>query len=85
MEWEIVTVIIALVGLLTTVTNPILNLTKTITKLNDTCQNLEERMEKFENQNHDSHIKIWAHNDKQDEQLTNHENRISVLEERKRG
>ena len=83
MEWEIVTVIIALVGLLTTVTKPILNLTKTITKLNHTCQILEERMEKFENHNHDSHVKIWAHNDKQDEQIINHENRISMLEERK--
>ena len=81
MEWEIVTVIIALVGLLTTVTKPILNLTKTITKLNHTCQNLEERMERFENHNHDSHVKIWAHNDKQDEQIINHENRISMLEE----
>ena len=60
MEWEVVTVIIALVGLLTTVTKPIMKLTKTITELNDTCQNLEERMEKFENHNHDSHVKIWA-------------------------
>ena len=83
MEWEVVTVIIALVGLLTTVTKPIMKLTKTITELNDTCQNLEERMEKFENHNHDSHVKIWAHNDKQDEQLAEHENRISLLEERK--
>ena len=83
MEWEIVTVIITLVGLLATVTKPILNLTKTITKLNHTCQNLEEKMERFENHNHDSHVKIWAHNDKQDEQIINHENRISMLEERK--
>ena len=48
-----------------------------------TCRILEERMEKFENHNHDSHVKIWAHNDKQDEQLAEHENRISLLEERK--
>ena len=40
-------------------------------------------MERFENHNHDSHVKIWAHNDKQDEQILNHENRISILEERK--
>jgi len=40
MEWEIVTVIIALVGLLATVTKPIMNLTNTITKLNDTCEHL---------------------------------------------
>ncbi len=83
MEWEILTVIIALVGLVATVTKPIMKLTNTITQLNDTCQTLEERMEKFEHHNHDSHVKIWAHNDKQDEQLTNHENRISILEERK--
>ena len=40
-------------------------------------------MEKFENQNQDSYVKIWAHNDKQDEQLAEHEIRISLLEERK--
>ena len=61
MEWEVVTVIIALVGLLTTVTKPIMKLTKTITELNDTCQNLEERMEKFENHNHDSHVKTVSY------------------------
>ena len=83
MEWEIVTVIIALVGLLATVTKPIMNLTNTITKLNDTCQSLEERMEKFERHNRDSHVKLWSRNDKQDEQLAEHENRISLLEERK--
>ena len=58
MEREVVTVIIALVGLLATVTKPIMKLTKTITELNDTCQNLEERMEKFENHNHDNHVQI---------------------------
>ena len=83
MEWEIVTVIIALAGLLATVTKPITKLTNTITQLNNTCQHLEERIERFENHNHDSHVKIWAHNDKQDEQILNHENRISILEERK--
>ena len=38
MEWEVVTVIIALVGLLATVTKPIMKLTKTITELNDTSE-----------------------------------------------
>ena len=40
-------------------------------------------MEKFERHNRDSHVKLWSHNDKQDEQLAEHENRISLLEERK--
>ena len=83
MEWEILTVLIVITGLIATVTKPVMNLTNTNTKLNNTSQNLEERMERFENHNHDSHVKLWAHNDKQDEQLTEHENRISILEERK--
>ena len=33
MEWEIVTVMIALLGLIATVTKPIMNLTNTITKI----------------------------------------------------
>ena len=40
-------------------------------------------MEKFENHNHDSHVRLWNHNNEQDEQLADHENRISILEERK--
>ena len=83
MEWEVITVIIALVGLLATVTKPIMKLTNTITKLNDTCEHLEAKMEKFENHNHDSHVRLWNHNNEQDEQLADHEYRISILEERK--
>ena len=64
MEWEIVTVMIALLGLIATVTKPIMNLTNTITKLNDTCEHLESKMEKFENHNHDSHVRLWNHKGK---------------------
>ena len=82
MEWQIVTVIIALVGLGATVTKPIMNLTNTLAKLNHTCQNLEERMEKFENKNSDSHGKLWEHNKKQDEKIADHDKRISTLEKK---
>ena len=80
MEWQIVTVIIALVGLGATVTKPIMNLTNTLAKLNHTCENLEERMERSEAKNTDSHRRIWEHNDWQDEQLVDHDKRISTLE-----
>ena len=34
MEWEILTVLIVITGLIATVTKPVMNLTNTITKLN---------------------------------------------------
>ena len=80
MEWQIVTVIIALVGLGATETKPIMNLTNTLAKLNHTCQNLEERMEKFESKHRDSHGTLWEHNQKQDEKIADHDKRISTLE-----
>lgn len=84
MEWQIVTVIIVLLGLIVTVTTPLLKLSNTITKLNQTCENLEVQFKEFEISNKDGHKRIWAHNDKQDERLNNHENRIYILEEEKK-
>lgn len=81
MEWEIFTVIIAIVGAAITVTTPVLKLTNTITKLNETCENLESRFKEFEDNNKNSHRRIWEHNTKQDEKLNDHEIRIHTLEE----
>lgn len=80
MEWQIVTVIIALVGLGATVTKPIMNLTNTLAKLNHTCENLEERIERSEAKNTDSHRRIWEHNKQQDEKIADHDKRITTLE-----
>ena len=81
MEWEILTVIIAIVGAAITVTTPVLKLTNTITKLNETCENLQIKFIKFEDNNKDSHRRIWEHNTKQDEKINSHEMRIHILEE----
>ena len=84
MEWQIVTVIIAVVGLIATVPTPLLRLSATITKLNQTCEKLEEQFKEFEINNKDSHRRIWEHSDKQDARLNDHESRIYVLEEAKK-
>ena len=90
MEWEIFTVVIAIVGAVITVTTPVLKLTNTITKLNETCENLESRFKEFEDNNKNSHRRIWEHNEEQDSTLinhdkvlSNHETRITILEEEK--
>ncbi len=80
MEWQIFTVIVAIVGAAVTVTTPVLKLTNTITKLNETCENLENRFKEFEDNNKDSHRRIWEHNEEQDKIISNHEIRITVLE-----
>lgn len=88
MEWTTVTVIIALVGLVVTVTTPLLKLNGNITRLNVILDNiksdLEEQKKALSAQKADSresHRRLWAHNDEQDETLNDHETRIRVLEQ----
>lgn len=75
-----INVLIVLVGFGATVTAPILKLSNTTTKLNSTCENLEKEFKDFEENNKDSHRRLWNHNTKQDEQIQEHENRIILLE-----
>ncbi len=88
MEWTTVTVIIALLGLIVTVTTPLIKLNGNITRLNVFLDNiksdLEEQKKTLSAQKADSreaHRRIWAHNDEQDNTLSDHETRIRVLEQ----
>lgn len=80
MEWTVVTVIIALVGLFAAVGAPIIRQTRTMTKLDSTMENLSDKLVQLESKNADSHRRIWEHNEKQDETLQDHEIRIVKLE-----
>lgn len=80
MEWTVVTVLIALIGLFMTVSKPIIKLNKTITKLTMICDNLDRRFEKFEHDNHDGHKRLWEHNTEQDRLIEEHDKRITILE-----
>lgn len=70
MEWTVVTVIIALVGLFMTVGKPIITLNGSITHLQDAIDELREDIKVLTNRT-----------DNQEERLQNHETRISILEE----
>ena len=73
MEWTVVTVIIALVGLFMTVGKPIITLNGSITHLQDAIDELRED------------IKVLTkRTDSQEEKLQDHETRISILEEKQK-
>lgn len=80
MTWEIMLGIIALFGFLTAVMTPIVKLNTSITKLNLALETLQAQMKKMDEDNMDSHKRIWSYNDGQDALLNNHEKRISGVE-----
>lgn len=80
MTWEIFLGIVALVGFIITVMTPIMKLNTSITKLNIALEALQASMNRIENDNTESHRRIWSHNDSQDTLLENHEKRISDIE-----
>lgn len=73
MEWTVVTVIIALVGLFMTVGKPIITLNGSITHLQDVIDELRE----------DIRV-LTGRTDNQEEKLQDHEKRISILEEKQK-
>lgn len=78
--WDVVVVIIALVGLFFTIGKPILTLISSMDKLSYTCSELSHKFDNFERDNKDSHKRLWEHNEMQDNTLNEHEHRISQLE-----
>lgn len=73
MEWIVVTVIIALVGLFMTVGKPIITLNTSITHLQDAILELREDIKV-----------LTGRTDSQEERLQDHETRISILEEKQK-
>lgn len=80
MEWQVVLVIVTLVGLMITVLTPLLKLNTSITKLNTTINNLDELV--IENRSKmDDHIKEGNEKFQQYEhRLTEHTVKIKNLE-----
>lgn len=80
MTWEIFLGIVALIGFCVTIMTPLMKLSKTMTELNVNMQNLNQAMNTLTANNTESHRRIWAHNDEQDEKIENHEKRITKIE-----
>lgn len=80
MTWEIALGIVTLAGLMSSIIKPIITLTNVITQLNINCENLSHQFQEFGVSNSASHRRLWAHNEKQDSLLQNHEKRMHDLD-----
>ena len=85
MEWNVVGVLVTLAGLAAAVGGPVLKLNGSITRLTTLLQAIEHRLDEVElasqaRHSQESHRRIWAHSDEQDERLEDHEKRITLLE-----
>lgn len=76
----VVAALVVLVGLGAAIATPLIKNVKVMTELNASIVNLTEKFKSFEVNNHDDHKRIWEHNDKQDETLQEHGERILLLE-----
>ncbi len=79
-EWGVVTVLVTVVGLFAAVGAPVLKLNSTITRLQTVLDDLRSDFDEQKSHNSEGHKRLWEHNDKQDEQLDDHEKRITRLE-----
>lgn len=86
-EWTVVTVIIAIVGLVGTVAVPLSKNTKAMTQLSEKINHLVYRMDKdeneldeFKNKAADKHRLIFDRLSEHQKSLINHEGRIYALE-----
>ncbi len=79
-NWGVVLVIVTLVGLGAAIIRPIVSLTNSITTLTVAVESLKEDMREYRDKNSDSHVRLWRHNEKQDERIEDHEKRIIKME-----
>lgn len=79
-EWGVVGVIIAVVGLIVTICGPLVKLISSISKLNTTIEILGKTVREMETSSHESHKRLWEHNEVQDKQIANHETRLQIIE-----
>lgn len=80
-EWQVVGVIMALVGLASAIVAPIIKLNTSITKLTVLLDGLKSNQDSYEQRNREAHKCIWEHNGEQDEMLQKHETDIQLLKD----
>ncbi len=82
-EWTVITVIIALIALVTAIITPIIKLNTTITRLTVVVDGIEKRYSGVASLNTEAHCEIHKKIDEHGEKIGEHETRISVLESKK--
>ena len=81
-DWDIVKDIVVLLGIIVTVTGPLLKLNTSIVELKTLLDNVIKQVADNDKDNTESHRRLWAHNTEQDKILTDHEQRLHDLEDK---
>lgn len=79
-EWLIFKDIVVIVGLIITVTTPLLKLNTSITELKTLLESVVKKVETIDSNNTNSHRRLWEHNTEQDQVLQSHERRLHDLD-----
>ena len=79
-EYGVIIIVVAMLTTAITIGAPVIKLNTAITRLIVKLDNLGADMDALEAHNHESHRRIWAKNDEQDDKLANHETRLKVIE-----
>lgn len=79
-EWEVVGVIVALLGLIAAIAGPLIKLNTSITTLTVTLKGLNDDIDDLTVKNTKSHQRLWDHNEEQDKKLNDHEMRLTIVE-----
>ena len=82
MEWQVVGVIVVLVGLAGSIIGPVIKLNFSITRLTVTMERLVKDVDVIKENSHDAHQRLWEKNDEQDKIINDHEFRITSLEKK---
>lgn len=79
-EWIVVTTVAALASFIIAIVKPIVSLTKAISELTTAVGQLKIDVKEQRDQAKESHTKLWSHNAKQDDRITDLEQRVGVIE-----
>lgn len=79
-DWDIVKDIVVLIGLIVTVTTPLLKLNTSITQLKALLDSVVKQVQDNDRSNSASHKRLWEHIEEQDETLQRHEQRLHDLD-----
>lgn len=79
-NWNVVEVLIALVGLFLCVAKPLIDNAKTTEKLIASMENLSKDLKELKDSNTETHRRIFKRVEASEETIDNHEMRIRIIE-----
>lgn len=82
-QYEVIVIVVAMLTTAITIGAPIIKLNTAITRLIVKLDGLGVDLDELEKHNHESHRRLWEHNDEQDEKISDHESRLKVIENKK--